>query len=44
MKSITLEQVKEMLIFVAQSIIENEPLLTKVDSAIGDGDHVQECL
>ena len=39
MKSITLEQVKEMLIFVAQSIIENEPLLTKVDSAIGDGDH-----
>ena len=27
------------LIFVAQSIIENEPLLTKVDSAIGDGDH-----
>ena len=28
-----------MLIFVAQSIIENEPLLTKVDSAIGDGDH-----
>ena len=39
MKSITLEQVKEMLIFDAQSIIENEPLLTKVDSAIGDGDH-----
>ena len=39
MKSITLEQVKEMLIFVAQSRIENEPLLTKVDSAIGDGDH-----
>ena len=39
MKSITLEHVKEMLIFVAQSIIENEPLLTKVDSAIGDGDH-----
>ena len=39
MKSITLEQVKQMLIFVAQSIIENEPLLTKVDSAIGDGDH-----
>lgn len=39
MKSITLEQVKEMLIFVAQSVIENEPLLTKVDSAIGDGDH-----
>ena len=39
MKSITLEQVKEMLIFGAQSIIENEPLLTKVDSAIGDGDH-----
>ena len=37
MKSITLEQVKEMLIFVAQSIIENEPLLTKVDSAIDHG-------
>ncbi len=37
--SIDIEQTKQMLISVADAIIENEPLLTEVDSKIGDGDH-----
>ncbi|WP_035428808.1 dihydroxyacetone kinase subunit DhaL [Bacillus sp. NSP9.1] len=32
-------QVKEMFLYVGRKIRENKPLLTKVDSAIGDGDH-----
>lgn len=32
-------QVKEMFLYVGGKIIENKPLLTDVDSAIGDGDH-----
>ena len=30
---------KELLRYVADKIIENKPLLTEVDSAIGDADH-----
>lgn len=33
------EQVREMLLACADRIIRNEPYLTRVDSAIGDGDH-----
>ena len=30
---------KAMLLSVAQAVVEAEPMLTRVDSAIGDGDH-----
>ena len=30
---------KQMLMFVADKIIEQKPYLTKIDAAIGDGDH-----
>lgn len=30
---------KAMLLSVAEAVVEAEPMLTKVDSAIGDGDH-----
>ena len=33
------EQVRQMLIACTDRIIRNEPYLTRVDSAIGDGDH-----
>ncbi|MBO0958785.1 dihydroxyacetone kinase subunit L [Neobacillus sp. MM2021_6] len=33
------EQVKEMFLYVGEQVIENKPFLTKIDSAIGDGDH-----
>jgi dihydroxyacetone kinase phosphoprotein-dependent L subunit len=36
---LTLTQTKEMLIKVADAIVENKPLLTEVDSQTGDGDH-----
>ena len=32
-------QIKEMLIAIADAVIEAKPLLTEVDSAVGDGDH-----
>ena len=32
-------QVKDMLLYVGNKVIESKPLLTKIDSAIGDGDH-----
>lgn len=32
-------QTVEMIKFVGQEIIKNKPLLTKIDSTIGDGDH-----
>src|SRR5690625_1980549 len=38
-KSMNPQKVKEMFIYVGEQIIKNKPLLTKVDSAIGDGDH-----
>lgn len=33
------EDVRNMLIYIADKIIANKPYLTDVDSAIGDGDH-----
>ncbi len=33
------EQVRDMLLRAARAIIENEPLLTDADRALGDGDH-----
>jgi len=33
------EHVKAMLLLAAERIIENEPLLTDADRALGDGDH-----
>ncbi|MEH7222802.1 dihydroxyacetone kinase subunit DhaL [Bacillus sp. JJ1566] len=32
-------QVKEMFLYVGEKVVESKPLLTKIDSAIGDGDH-----
>lgn len=37
--SMTVEEVREMLLYVADKIIRNKAHLTEVDSAIGDGDH-----
>ncbi|MCF6410747.1 dihydroxyacetone kinase subunit DhaL [Pseudalkalibacillus salsuginis] len=37
--SITASQVKDMFLYVGEKVIESKPLLTKIDSAIGDGDH-----
>ena len=39
MNKLNYAQVREMLLGCADRIIRNEPYLTKVDSAIGDGDH-----
>jgi dihydroxyacetone kinase phosphoprotein-dependent L subunit len=39
MKSIDVEQTKEMMIHVADAIIESKLYLTEIDSKIGDGDH-----
>lgn len=39
MNSMNCEQVKQMLLRCADRIIRCEPFLTKVDGAIGDGDH-----
>jgi dihydroxyacetone kinase phosphoprotein-dependent L subunit len=36
---LTANQVKDMLLYVGFKVIESKPLLTKIDSAIGDGDH-----
>ncbi len=39
METMTYAQVREMLLACADKIIRNEPYLTRLDSAIGDGDH-----
>lgn len=39
MKSLNTQQVMNMVIAACDAIIENKPLLTDVDSRIGDGDH-----
>ncbi|MFP7297049.1 dihydroxyacetone kinase subunit DhaL [Neobacillus niacini] len=39
LNSLTIQQTKEMLIYVGEEVMNNKPLLTEVDSAIGDGDH-----
>jgi len=36
---LTAAQVKEMFLYVGKQVRESKPLLTKIDSAIGDGDH-----
>lgn len=38
-KLLDVAQTKDMLIYVADSIIKNKPYLTEIDSQIGDGDH-----
>ena len=37
--SLNATQVKEMFLYAGNQVIESKPLLTKLDSAIGDGDH-----
>ncbi|MDT8862973.1 dihydroxyacetone kinase subunit DhaL [Alkalihalobacillus sp. MEB130] len=37
--SLTVEQTCLMFNYISKKIIENKPLLTEVDGAIGDGDH-----
>jgi dihydroxyacetone kinase phosphoprotein-dependent L subunit len=39
MVSLNEEEAKKMLAYTADRIIENKPLLTELDSHIGDGDH-----
>ncbi|MFS0822045.1 dihydroxyacetone kinase subunit DhaL [Bacillus sp. 1P02SD] len=39
LKSLNPNQVKEMFLYVGEKVVESKPLLTKIDSAIGDGDH-----
>ena len=39
MQALTVEQLQQALIQASQVIIANEPLLTQIDSIIGDGDH-----
>lgn len=39
MESLSVKQTYEMFIYIAEKIIESKPLLTEVDSKIGDGDH-----
>jgi len=39
MDKLTGADVRAMLLYTADKIIESKPLLTEVDSAIGDGDH-----
>lgn len=39
MKDLTIGQTKEMLLCVADAIIKSKPMLTEIDSKIGDGDH-----
>lgn len=38
-EALDIEHAKEMLIYIADKIIESKPFLTEVDSKIGDGDH-----
>lgn len=39
MNTINAQEAKEMLLHIADKIIENKPYLTEIDSVIGDGDH-----
>jgi len=39
MESLSIGEIKEMLIQAASAIVENEPLLTQADRQSGDGDH-----
>lgn len=37
--AMTIEQVRDMYVYVGNEVMASKPLLTEVDSAIGDGDH-----
>ena len=37
MEQLNYSQVREMLLYIAEQIIASKPLLTQVDSQIGDG-------
>ena len=39
MDKLNINQVKEMILYIAQEIIDNKAYLTEVDQKIGDGDH-----
>ncbi len=39
MDRLTVGELRQMLLDVAQTIIDNEPYLTEIDTVIGDGDH-----
>lgn len=39
MERLDVEQVRSMMLYLAEQIIESKPYLTEVDSKIGDGDH-----
>ena len=39
METMTCAEVRQMLVACTDKIIRNEPYLTRLDSAIGDGDH-----
>lgn len=39
LEQLSVEDARNMLLYVADKIIANKPYLTEVDSAIGDGDH-----
>lgn len=38
-EQLTIRQVQEMFLSVAETIVKNEPCLTAIDMKIGDGDH-----
>ena len=39
MNQMDYKQCREMILYVAQKIVESEPYLTEIDMEIGDGDH-----
>ena len=39
MDVLNVSQTRDMILYVADKVIESKPLLTEVDSKIGDGDH-----
>ena len=39
MNTINSAELRQMLLAAAARIIKNEPYLTRIDSAVGDGDH-----
>jgi dihydroxyacetone kinase phosphoprotein-dependent L subunit len=39
LNSLSANQVKKMFLYVGEKVVESKPFLTKIDSAIGDGDH-----
>lgn len=38
-ETLTAQDAREMLLYIADKVIEKKPYLTEIDSAIGDGDH-----